>query len=86
MVQYFCGRFKRNINENVVGLDFIMKLRPVTYTWDIHALNNFMGVKKDKTDMSKAEKSVHTGFAQEVEKAAQETGFSFLIVSGIVPG
>lgn len=29
------GRFKKDIQENVKGLDFIMKLRPVTYHLDI---------------------------------------------------
>ena len=35
------GRFKRNIKENVPGLSFINKLRPVTYTLDIDAINEF---------------------------------------------
>jgi hypothetical protein len=29
------GRFKYNIQENVGGLDFILKLRPVTYQFDV---------------------------------------------------
>jgi hypothetical protein len=33
------GRIKRNIKENVHGLDFIMKLRPVTYTLDLNAID-----------------------------------------------
>ena len=77
------GRFKRNVNENVKGLDFIMKLRPVTYTWDIKALNNYIGIpdsitNKATDDRVSAEKIVHTGFiAQEVEQAALETGYDF---------
>jgi hypothetical protein len=35
------GRFKKNVVENVPGLDFIMKLRPVTYTLDVSMLNQF---------------------------------------------
>ena len=31
-------RFKKNVQENVSGLEFINKLRPVTYNVDIHAL------------------------------------------------
>jgi len=33
------GRFKKNIQEKVKGIDFIMKLRPVTYQLDIEGLN-----------------------------------------------
>jgi len=86
------GRFKYNIHENVKGLDFIMQLRPVTYQFDAkkqedftkgiisaaqlnshaipaayneHAYNENNGIKR-------------TGFiAQEVEAAAQKTGFDF---------
>lgn len=39
------SRFKKNIKENVPGLEFILKLRPVTYNLDINLL-----VKKLKED------------------------------------
>jgi hypothetical protein len=32
------GRFKKNVSENVKGLDFIMKLRPVTYFYDFEKI------------------------------------------------
>src|SRR5678810_755269 len=35
------GRFKRNVKEDVPGLAFITKLRPVTYTLDVEAINDF---------------------------------------------
>jgi hypothetical protein len=38
---YSDGRFKRNVQENVPGLDFITRLRPLTYQWDIDAMNAF---------------------------------------------
>ena len=38
-VVYSDGRFKRDIKSNVPGLDFINQLRPVTYHYNIHALN-----------------------------------------------
>ena len=38
------GRFKKNVKENVAGLDFIMQLHPVTYTVDYHALEKFKGI------------------------------------------
>ncbi|HEV8081938.1 MAG TPA: tail fiber domain-containing protein [Chitinophagaceae bacterium] len=36
------GRFKRNIQENVPGLDFINKLRPITYNLDAAGLDAFL--------------------------------------------
>jgi hypothetical protein len=34
------GRFKKNIKENVPGLAFINKLRPITYTLDVAGIDN----------------------------------------------
>lgn len=75
------GRYKKNIKENVPGLDFINKLRPVTYTLDVHGLNKKFGLTEDKI-LAKAsddrEKEVQTGFiAQDVEKAANDLGYNF---------
>ena len=33
------SRYKRNVNNNVKGLDFIMKLNPVTYNYDFNKIN-----------------------------------------------
>ncbi|NOT51626.1 MAG: hypothetical protein HOP10_10145 [Chitinophagaceae bacterium] len=84
------GRFKKNIDENIPGLDFILKLRPVSYTTDITALNQFIGVDEiRKIKESRGEKFAvakpgyqetirHSGFiAQEVESAAKQLGFPF---------
>ncbi|MBC7774433.1 MAG: tail fiber domain-containing protein [Phycisphaerae bacterium] len=47
-------RFKKDFREDVSGLDFIMRLRPVTYHYDIHALNDFYGVtERIRADASK---------------------------------
>jgi hypothetical protein len=40
------GRFKKNIEANVPGLAFIKQLKPVTYHYDIHGLNDHIGVTK----------------------------------------
>ena len=37
------ARFKNDVVENVPGLDFIMNLRPVTYTLDVKKINEFNG-------------------------------------------
>lgn len=83
------GRYKKNIKENVPGLVFINKLRPVTYNLDIAAMQNTRAANnKAETDKNILEENIQspekiiditaTGFiAQEVEKAAQETGFDF---------
>ncbi len=79
------GRFKKNIKQNVPGLEFITKLNPVTYTIDIKKLDQFLG-KSDSLMNSKdfqggyaiAEKKIRTGFvAQEVEKTAAQIGYDF---------
>jgi len=86
---YSDGRFKRNIRENVHGLDFIMQLRPVTYTWDIHHFNahargndytmhNIAYNETDEAAIRAKEKITYTGFiAQEVEQAAIRSQFNF---------
>jgi hypothetical protein len=83
------GRFKRNIKADVPSLDFIMKLRPVTYNWDIHKFNAHARGKDhhaipasyngdDEEAIRKKESILYTGFiAQEVEKAAQDADFNF---------
>ncbi len=77
------GRFKSAVNDNVPGLDFIMKLKPVTYHFDVRKYEHFLGktdeqLQKQGRDVSEAEAIVHSGFiAQDVEKAAQELGYDF---------
>jgi len=85
------GRYKRNVKEDVPGLAFISKLRPVTYNLDATGIDNFLhknqakdkqmsGNAKSKIDeaLKENEQIRHTGFvAQEVEKSAKELGFNF---------
>ncbi len=78
------GKFKKNIEENVVGLNFINKLRPITYTLDIYAINSKIDLKDNAEEaktIAQNEKKIYSGFiAQEVEKASKETGFNNDIV------
>jgi hypothetical protein len=86
------GRVKQNIKQNIPGLVFINKLKPVTYNLSIDAINKLVTppVKKDKDgkllpqtpEESNAKKAkeqiVYTGFiAQDVEKAAKEINYDF---------
>ncbi|MEO6490296.1 MAG: tail fiber domain-containing protein, partial [Ferruginibacter sp.] len=81
------GRFKKNVTENIPGLSFIMKLRPVTYNLDISSMNDMYKTSagkwpedlkdKSRTDNSKS-KNLYSGFiAQEVEQAAGSLGYQF---------
>ncbi len=77
------GRFKKNVKENVPGLAFINKLRPVTYNVEVEKYERFTG-KKDsliqlmKNEIAGNERKLRTGFiAQEVEKAANEINYDF---------
>jgi trimeric autotransporter adhesin len=79
------GRFKKNIQEDVKGLDFILKLRPITYNLDMNALAIFQKIPEEMR-LKEAERlkaaEVQIGFiAQEVEKAATEINFDFHGVS-----
>lgn len=85
------GRYKKNIKENVQGLDFINSLRPVTYTVDTKALNNHYDAILHKPDSLKqkvreqmkgseeeAANIVYNGFiAQDVEAAAKKLNYDF---------
>jgi trimeric autotransporter adhesin len=75
------GRFKFNIREDVKGLNFILKLRPVTYQFNTKKQQDFIrGVKSEGTPVIFDEAMMvrRTGFiAQEVEKAAKMTGYDF---------
>lgn len=73
------GRFKRNIRENIPGLNFILSLRPVSYNLDIDKYNkHILPGQNTECLNSEKEKIRYTGFiAQEVEEAATKTGYDF---------
>ena len=73
------GRFKRDIKEDIAGLDFINKLRPVSYTVDHAALSSFHHTS-DILQLQTGRKSEvrQTGFvAQEVEALIKKGNYSF---------
>lgn len=75
------GRFKTNVKENVPGLAFVSRLRPVTYYLDMDAIARYTNTP-DSMRMAENEaakgKMLQTGFvAQEVETASNDLGFDF---------
>ena len=76
------GRYKFNIQEDVKGLDFILQLRPVTYQFDVKRLDGSNGSLGMQASYNEAAQIRRSGFiAQEVEDAANKSGYNF---SGII--
>ncbi len=74
------ARIKNTIVEDVKGLDFILRLRPVTYYISNQAMNATTGAKEtpDFSGKYDAEKIKYSGFlAQEVEQAAKAAHYEF---------
>jgi hypothetical protein len=81
---YSDARFKRDVREDVPGLDLVLKLRPVTYHMDMDAIakwhNTPDGLRLFESEKLK-ESELQIGFiAQEVEQAANELNFDFYAV------
>ncbi|TAL58331.1 MAG: hypothetical protein EPN85_11855 [Bacteroidetes bacterium] len=80
-------RFKNNIQEDVKGLEFIEKLRPVTFNvnarkFDEFLMKNMPDSIKDAymngIDYAASAGILHSGFiGQEVEQAALDCGYAF---------
>lgn len=83
------GRYKFQVKEDVKGLAFILRLRPVTYLFDVKRFDaqfttnaGAEGYAAYAASYNKANSLRRSGFiAQEVEKAANSAGYDF---SGIV--
>lgn len=72
------GRYKRNVSEDVKGLDFILRLRPVTYNLDVEGLAEAMGEnRKREADGSFSSKAPSPGTmaAREAKSRIRQTGF-----------
>jgi hypothetical protein len=68
------GRFKNDIRDNVEGLSFINKLRPVSYEIDVNSLNLFL---KSPTIQATSRYRQSGFIAQEVEVVTKKLNFSF---------
>jgi hypothetical protein len=77
-------RFKTDIQPEVHGLDFIMRLEPIMYHIDVRKLNRFLSgdaalqEEEQATDIQKKESIRYSGFsAQQVESAAAAVQYDF---------
>jgi hypothetical protein len=73
-------RVKDNVQANVPGLDFITRLKPVTYNYNIDKENALLGRPADANHDGKydIEKMTFSGFiAQDVDAAAKTAGYNF---------
>ena len=87
---YSDGRFKTNIQENVKGLEFINKLRPITYQVNTKQLDDFIiqnmpdsikTLHQTSLDFAPSSSMIRSGFiAQEVDSVANLCGFVSSIV------
>ncbi len=88
------GRFKYSVKEDVKGLEFILRLRPVTYQFDVKRFDTHYSKADDNKEgnaanyvmqaayYNEAASLRRSGFiAQEVEKAAVASGYNF---SGVI--
>jgi trimeric autotransporter adhesin len=77
---YSDERMKNTITEDVKGLDFILRLKPVTYYRSIKAALALTGNKEtpDYPNKYDVEKIKETGFlAQQVVQSAKDAGYDF---------
>lgn len=78
---YSDARYKTNVKEDVSGLDFITKLKPVTYNVKPSELHKIWGTPDsiiEKINHKETEQIRYTGLiAQDVEKAMRESGYNF---------
>lgn len=75
------GRFKEQVQEDVLGLDFILRLRPVSYQFNRKKYSQHIGEKLTEADYAQLDsisQNRSIGFiAQEVEQAVRETNATF---------
>jgi hypothetical protein len=81
------SRFKTNVTEDVRGLEFINRLRPVNYNFKTDEFEQFLmknmpdsikTLRMQGVDYAASMSIIHTGFiAQEVEQAAITSGYIF---------
>lgn len=80
------GRFKSEVKQNVPGLDFVMRLKPVTYRFDTEKFNRHLtqdltGKESEDLDYTESESIVHTGFIllnRKIQKAPRAADWCYV--------
>jgi trimeric autotransporter adhesin len=62
------GRYKKDLKEDVAGIDFIMRLRPVTYRLDIAAIQNKLSEGSRQAAAKTASDRGHGANAEQLSK------------------
>jgi urease beta subunit len=74
-------RFKFNTSENLMGVEFVKRLRPILYQFDYKKLDDFYNRPdslRKNIDYNNANNLKQVGFnAQEIESLCKELGFDF---------
>ncbi|MBK9247461.1 MAG: tail fiber domain-containing protein [Ignavibacteria bacterium] len=73
------ARFKENVKDDIMGLDFILKLQPVSYNFNRLSFARFIKEKTGgrESELQRLSQIRSSGFlAQDVEKTIKETGFN----------
>ena len=80
------SRIKENVDDNVVGLNFINGLRPVSYNVNYQTVADMIGEKSPNRDLEeklkldrkvKSQKTEYGFIAQEVEQLTKDLNFEF---------
>ncbi|HNP17279.1 MAG TPA: tail fiber domain-containing protein [Fulvivirga sp.] len=73
------GRFKKDVKADIPGLEFINKLRPLSYSIDKSKLREFLGEETNDVLNENVDEVREIGFiAQDVEKVVMEMGYVFI--------
>ncbi len=71
------GRFKKDIKEDIPGLDFITQLRPISYDLDRAKIRSFLGKEEQEESTTSQSFPRELGFvAQEVEQILTKNGYT----------
>jgi hypothetical protein len=65
------GRFKKNVRDDIAGLDFIMNLKPVSYRFDYQQYDDFLRGDKGSEKLSE-------GYKQQLKEKTKERELGFI--------
>lgn len=78
------GRYKRNIKNNVPGLEFINQLEPVTYTLNVEGIDNKLHKNQNKIQTDSKETNLKFSVEENVEMKKAKAEKSKIVYTGFV--